>query len=213
MPLRVIILFYFVFSNIHNPRALIRKLRVITRYRRIQETLREFPHIQKDCLLRQFSLTAETTKESLGFVSTTIKEWFEKKPLPFLSLCRRIRMKSTIRYLHRKGIKLGVYSDYPIGGKLHFLGISQYISTILSADDPFVYGFKPNTNGFIIAANRMELDPSEVLYVGDRPEVDGAGARRAGMQVIILRNLLKKKGSAHYPSVSSFNDLVKVLKA
>ncbi len=35
----------------------------------------------------------------------------------------------------------------------------------------------------MVAAEKMKLQPSEILYIGDREEVDGVGATNAGMHV------------------------------
>jgi putative hydrolase of the HAD superfamily len=40
---------------------------------------------------------------------------------------------------------------------------------------------KPATEIFLMASKRLKLQPSQVLYVGDLEEIDGVGARSAGM--------------------------------
>jgi FMN phosphatase YigB (HAD superfamily) len=51
---------------------------------------------------------------------------------------------------------------------------------------PAINAFKPHPRGFEEACARLGLEPSEVLYVGDRAEVDGVGARAAGMRCAIV---------------------------
>lgn len=46
---------------------------------------------------------------------------------------------------------------------------------------------KPSTAFFELALGEMGLDASEVLVVGDDPETDGEGARRAGCRVAMVR--------------------------
>jgi len=210
-PLRVIMILVLITLNMHNPKELLRKIKVIMSFRKAQETLRRYPQKDVDYPSRQIHITSENTGESPAYISETIQEWIENKPLPYLRLCRRKRIKTVIALLHETGLKLGVYSDYPVEKKLDALDISQYISVIVSASDPEVNGFKPQTNGFSVAARRMGLNPSEILYVGDRPDVDGAGASAAGMQVVILNGLLKKKTTREYPSISSHYDLLKII--
>jgi putative hydrolase of the HAD superfamily len=45
---------------------------------------------------------------------------------------------------------------------------------------------KPDPRVFGMALSRLGVSPSEALYVGDIYEVDVVGARRAGMDVILL---------------------------
>jgi len=53
--------------------------------------------------------------------------------------------------------------------------------------DSQLVGFeKPDPRIFEWALERMGLTPTETLYVGDLYEVDVVGARRAGMEVILL---------------------------
>lgn len=209
-PLRVIIAFLVVISNLFSPKELIRKVKVIIKYRKSQELMRT-ENSQKECYKGQIMHTAEKTREHPSYISDVIEEWFEKRPLPFIHLCRRRGMKKALDRWYKNGIKLGVFSDYPVEGKLNALGISRFITTTVSSSDTDVHGFKPNTNGFAVAARKMGMDPSAILYVGDRSEVDGIGASNAGMQVVILKSTLRKRTNCNYTSVRSFHDLMKIV--
>jgi FMN phosphatase YigB (HAD superfamily) len=57
---------------------------------------------------------------------------------------------------------------------------------ILCATDPDVGALKPHPRGFERASARWRLDPAEVLFVGDRIDVDAAGAAAAGMPCVII---------------------------
>ena len=207
-PLRTIMLLLLVLLNLLKPRELKRKVRVIRQYRKAQEILRESLGMQAGNRNSQLLLTAHRTGESVPFISDVIEEWFEKRPLPFLRFCCRRRLNRSMGLLNKKGITLGIFSDYPAEKKLEALGISKYIKTVISSSDEGVQGFKPKTNGFTIAAGKMGLKPSEILYVGDRPEVDGPGGVDAGMQVAIIKSFLRN-GNAHgYRSLNSLSDLV-----
>jgi putative hydrolase of the HAD superfamily len=43
---------------------------------------------------------------------------------------------------------------------------------------------KPHPESFAQLLTRLEMDPHEVLYVGDDPEADVGGARSAGMRTV-----------------------------
>ena len=61
--------------------------------------------------------------------------------------------------------------------------------------DSQLVGFeKPDPRIFEWALERMGLPPTEALYVGDLYEVDVVGARRAGMDVILLDPAGKHRG-------------------
>ena len=210
-PLRVIMILLLFFLNIHQPRELFRKIKIIKYYRKAQEILRSKMQLQKGCSNKQIGLASEMTGESPEYVEKTIKEWFERRPLPYLFLCRRRGINDFISRLYKMGYKIGAFSDYPVDGKLQALGLYEYFSTIVSSQNPEVFGFKPKTNGFAIASRRMGLDVSEIFYIGDRPDVDGAGATAAGMPVIILNGIFKKKRNRHYLCVNSLNDVFEII--
>ncbi len=102
---------------------------------------------------------------------------------------------------------MGAYSDYPAVKKLSALGIAGAFESIISAEDPEVRGFKPHTNGFEVSAKKMGLLPEQILYVGDRVDVDGAGALQAGMGAAILSGR-PIKSNPRALRISSLNDLM-----
>ena len=65
-------------------------------------------------------------------------------------------------------------------------GVADRMSVALCATDPEINAFKPYPKGFLHACTLWGLRPEEVLYVGDRPEVDAVGALNAGMPCVIL---------------------------
>jgi FMN phosphatase YigB (HAD superfamily) len=79
-----------------------------------------------------------------------------------------------------------VFSDYDPDRKLDALGVRDLFDVTLAATDPEVNRFKPHPRGFLVGAARLGVEPSEVLYVGDRADVDGAGAAAAGMSSVII---------------------------
>lgn len=210
-PLRIVMILLLVAANLFRPRELMRKQKVILRYRESQEILRDLPDIEAVDRDSQVVLTSRKTGEPVSYVSEVIGEWFEGRPIPFLRLCKRRGLEESVTFLKKKGLRLGVFSDYPAERKLRALGISDSFGAVISLDDRRVHGFKPRSNGFEVAAADMGLSPSEVLYVGDRPEVDGEGASRAGMQVVIMRGFLKGKGDCAYPSVRCFRELLNAI--
>jgi len=201
-----------ILLNLFRPYELKRKLNVIRQYRKSQEILRESPEMESGNQNSQLLLTSRHTGESVPYISEVIDEWFEKRPLPFLRLCCRKGLIESMDLLNKRGIKLGVFSDYAAERKLEAMGVSKYIGTVVSSKDEEVRGFKPETNGFTIAAVKMGLKPSEILYVGDRPEVDGPGGVKAGMQVAIIKSFLRSNNAHEYRSLNSLSDLLMVIE-
>ena len=68
--------------------------------------------------------------------------------------------------------------------KLEKAGIRHYFSSLtLSAECGMC---KPSPSIFLLACDRMNVHPSETVYVGDRRDIDAEAARRVGMHGIWL---------------------------
>lgn len=185
-PVRITMAILIILTNILKPRSLKKHISVIKAFRQAQEHLRLNSPGAANCKRLQFELAAQLANQPIEVVEEIVEEWFLRRPLPFLQYCSRRKIHFTLQSLLTKGMKLGVFSDYPAAEKLSALGLDQYFSFAISVWDKEMSGFKPYTNGFNIAAERMGFHPTEILYVGDRPKVDGTGAHQAGMPCVII---------------------------
>ena len=84
-------------------------------------------------------------------------------------------------------VRLGVVSNFD--GRLHRilsqLGLAQTFEHVVVSSE--VGSDKPSPKIFTHALERFGVEPSDVVFVGDSPEEDWAGAERAGMQVFRLQ--------------------------
>jgi putative hydrolase of the HAD superfamily len=71
--------------------------------------------------------------------------------------------------------------------KREALGLREGFCLEACATDAGINAFKPDPKSFLWSCQRWDLVPAEVLHVGDRGEVDAAGAANAGMPRAILR--------------------------
>ena len=180
--------------------------RVIATFRNTREQLRDEPDGGPAIVTRQYAAVAERLHSSTDEVERIVDEWIYRRPLKWLRYCRRRDLAGLLDWLERRGLWKGVLSDYPAQAKLTALGLSGRFDVVVSSVDSDVNAFKPNPRGYLTAAMRWGLDPFEVLYVGDRIDVDVPGARAAGMPcallttrrvdpgVIGIRNLAELKG-------------------
>lgn len=78
--------------------------------------------------------------------------------------------------------------------------------------DPRIYCYdlgwaKPEPAPFLCAIESLKLEPSEIVYVGDRVEIDIEGARAVGMRTILIGG----KSDLADACVESVYDIVSVL--
>jgi putative hydrolase of the HAD superfamily len=182
--------------------------RALAEYRKAQETLRHRAHPAGAA--EQLQMAAERTRLPVGEIRAIVDEWMQVRPLKYLAGSRAYGLIELLAFLAARRLPIGVLSDYPAAQKLEALGIAGRFSLVLCAGDAEIGAFKPNGRGFALACARWNLDPVDVLYVGDRADVDGAGAAAAGMSAVIVTGsrLTKSTGAL---TVSSLERLRHVL--
>jgi FMN phosphatase YigB (HAD superfamily) len=160
-----------------------------------------------------------TMSELTGRKSAAMRDWFFKRYMP--SFCDVLRKY----YRPRPGAsellktiaalmpgKLAVYSDYPnVWQRLNALGIDAepFGDNVYSPDD---FGAqKPAARPFIEIAQRLDVQPRDMLVFGDRDDTDGAGAMSADMSYIRIEGGKKQKEESPYPSLTweEFAELVR----
>jgi HAD superfamily hydrolase (TIGR01549 family) len=174
-------------AAVRRPLAMRTALQVLRTYRLVHEELRRSAGAGVDQVAElQLWRTAARVQVPEGLVRRLVAEWMNERPLKHLRWCRRRGMHAAIETLVRQGIRVGVLSDYPAGGKLTALGLSPLMSPVLCTTDPEIDALKPHPRGFHRACELWRLSPDEVLYVGDRTDVDAIGARAAGLRCAIV---------------------------
>jgi HAD superfamily hydrolase (TIGR01549 family) len=159
--------------------------RILQAYRRAHEELRGVASREPVATL-QLRRAADRAQCSEQEARATVVEWMHERPLKYLRFCRRRDLLPLLEDLKARGLRLGVLSDYPSIEKLRVLGIDGFFSPVLCTTDPDVNALKPSPRGYWRACEIWKLPPEEVLYVGDRPEVDARGAVEAGSQCAVL---------------------------
>ena len=208
LPIRIIVISALVINNIFAPVYLLRIIKILRSYRKMQEILRD--NSGSHCALpdTQLQMTVEASRELPGFVQQTVAEWMMKRPLPFLKYFLRSGLVNFLKMMEGRALKLGVYSDYPCTDKLEHMNIANFFSSVVSSCDPDVQKLKPDPKGFLVCSKELGLKPEEVLFVGDRESVDAVGAERSGMQVVLVGGIFKKKSlSGKQSRYRSFNTL------
>jgi putative hydrolase of the HAD superfamily len=192
--LRILVVIRLAMFLLIRPFKTTRVIKIIWHYRRAQEWLRKNISTNKLTPDAQLVRTVQKAGISREEVSRCISEWMEKVPLSFLSLCSRRRLIRLILTWNRLGVPMAIYSDYPVEDKLRKLGLQNQIGVVVCSGDADVMSFKPAARGFKVAAEKMGLAPSQIVYIGDREDVDAIGAQNAGMiPIIITKNKKRNK--------------------
>jgi HAD superfamily hydrolase (TIGR01549 family) len=105
-----------------------------------------------------------------------------QRPGKWLRLFRRQPLLAELHAFKQQQGVLALVSDYPARRKLQALGVSALFDVVVAngeAGGP--RWLKPNPEGLLSAAERLGVNAERCLVLGDRADVDGEAARRAGM--------------------------------
>ena len=212
--LRVFMAAEFARAAAARPWRMRRLASIITTFRRTREQLRAHARAMGALDDLQFEVTAARLGLDIAEVREVIGDWIFNRPLPYLRFVRRSGVEELLDALERQRLRIGALSDYPTDAKLEALGVASRFSVRLCTTDRTINAFKPHPRGFLVACEHWGLAPQEVLYVGDRPEVDAAGAAAAGTRCVIVGGGRQRGGrSGGTPTVRQFADVARHVRA
>lgn len=157
----------------------LRTPRLLAVYRRLREQLAD-DEVQdfEQVLLAQ---TADRCRLPPPNVAALATEWLEQRPLRYIPACRYDGLPELFQRLRARGKRIAILSDYPAYAKLQATGLTADI--IVCASDVGV--LKPHPRGLQLAMALAGAAPASTVMIGDRPERDGAAARRSGAHALI----------------------------
>ena len=142
--------------------------------------------------LRGKAFSSEEAFYEAFFGGGVSRDWYFGEYMPdtvrLLKKHYRIRhwVQPTMESLRNKGVKVAVLSDYGfVNEKLEAIGFNLSWADLI-VDAPSVGGLKPCKAPFLYIAEKLGVDPSECVVVGDRPDTDGAGSVLAGMDFRLI---------------------------
>jgi len=119
------------------------------------------------------NITEEAARKEINKLFYTEWEQIFKRVKPFPGI------KNVLAELKQTEIKLAVMSDFPVGNKLKYFGLEGFWDVAISSEDSGK--LKPHAQAYSYLADKLELLPSEILYVGNNYKYDIIGSKNAGM--------------------------------
>ena len=119
-------------------------------------------------------------------------------------------VEACFRGLKRRGFKLGIISnwDATLEQLIRSVGLLPYLDDVVAS--AAVGCRKPSSAIFEIALERMGVEPSQAVHVGDLPEADGDGASNAGIRPVIIDRASRFE-TCPYETIPVLTDLVSLL--
>ena len=160
----------------------LRDLKILRDFRleREKNALKAIDNIEE----AQYLWAAEASGVSPEKVYDVVREWIFRIPLRFIPYYRYSGVSEFFDNLQSRGIVTAIFSDYPAGDKMTAMGLSS--SYIFCATDKNIDRLKPDPKGLFVIAETLRIPIERCLLIGDRDDIDGECARRAGAQCLIL---------------------------
>lgn len=161
------------------------------------------------CLMLGF-LHGKITEESIARMTERVeRQMYAGWERTYRSVKPRPGLRDAFLAFKERGWKTAVLSDFPLGPKLHALGIEDLVDAALSSEDT---GYlKPDKRVFLSLLFCIDVAPENVLYVGDSYRKDVLGSRASGMQSCLITSDSRKLYPGADLVVTSFPELVSLL--
>ena len=185
-----------------------RTIKVLKAFRELREDLRSLGDGSPCLDDAQYAEPARKLGIDPDVVRSAVADWMLERPLPHLFDAGRTALRPILAALKGWDLPIGVFSDYPVEAKLAALGVDDMVDVTVCATEADVNAFKPHPRGFLVAAERMGVPAEEVVYVGDRVQVDAAGAAAAGMRCLVVG---AAASGPHHVAVETFEEIPNVL--
>lgn len=187
-PFRIRMLLYLISYVITHPFS-IKDLFLIKKYREIREDWEKYEsQMEFDSKLslddRQYEYVAAKKNVSAERVKKAVEFFILEAPLKLLPSYRDEKLAQIIAELRNKGIKVIVYSDYPVDNKLDALNIKA--DACFTSADKEIGCMKPDPKGLDYILKTFNMSSEEAIMIGDRYEKDGLAATGNQMDYVIL---------------------------
>jgi putative hydrolase of the HAD superfamily len=170
---------------LRNPFTMVPVLRVFRDLHRIRFRLRGLGPF-RDFRREQARLLAKKRRISEDKAARLVQRVIDQR---WMKVFTRVRLfdgvQDTLETLHRRGVRIGVVSDYPVAPKLAGIGLTDFpFAALVNSEE--VGALKPHPAPFQKASELLGMDPEKILHVGDREDCDVAGAQLAGFRAALF---------------------------
>ncbi|MGE4585472.1 MAG: HAD family hydrolase [Sphaerochaeta sp.] len=164
-------------------------------YRRDQERVPTIPNTREGLLDRQARLVLSHLGQPaesgrlLRLRAQIDRQFYHAWERSFRTIQPFPGLREALLAAKQQNIRIAVFSDFPLAGKLQNLGIEDLVDQAYSAEES---GYlKPSPLAFSYLLDRLAVDPDQVLFMGDSYQKDCQGAKRAGMYACLITRRAK----------------------
>ncbi|MDR2193497.1 MAG: HAD family hydrolase [Treponema sp.] len=160
------------------------KARAILRSTRVGDPLYEQEFYEAQAFLMAHIMDRHADKPEVAAMRESIERLIYRGWEPLFKNVRLFpHVPEVLAALKRKGLKLGLLSDFPLKQKLIALGLSGMWDAALCSEE--IGRLKPDPKPFMALAETLGTCPARILYAGNSRRYDVAGAAHAGMKTAL----------------------------
>jgi putative hydrolase of the HAD superfamily len=176
--------------------------------RRIQDGQPLSDETREGFLDRQAALVAQRYKKDVGVVKESIDTQFYRAwERTFTTITPFPYLRETLEQVKREGVRIILFSDFPIAEKPMTLGIADLVDDAFTSEES---GYlKPSRKAFEYLVSKSGTERSKILYIGDSYDKDCIGAADAGLVSWYLgKKKMGKKASRSFASWSKIKAVI-----
>ena len=181
--------------------------RLFSAFGRARRTLRgEKPGV--DLRHRQAEIVAKLLGIKTAVAANAVEKIiYQQWPSTFRRLRPYYYVPETLTHLRGNGLRLGIISDSPFARqKLRALGLNDGWNLVVTADE--VGMLKPNPEPFLRVVDDFQIQPKEILFIGNSYSKDIMGAHQVGMRTAHRTRRKVAAGIAEF-SFSNYSSFLK----
>ena len=129
---------------------------------------------QAHLMARRLHISSIRAREKVDAICYRALEPYFKRIKPYRGVVE------TIAAFKAAGLKIALFSDFPPEQKGDLWGLIPLCDVMLGSET--AGALKPSPYSFGILAQKLELKPEEILYIGNSKKYDVGGANAAGMK-------------------------------
>ena len=183
LPMRICMAFILSAYYLIRPRR-ISELILIQDYRQLRE--KRFAADKKNFYILQLEKISEKYKMPVSEIEKLLEFWFFEKPLHLIKKFQRKNLIESIIQHQQLGVKMIVYSDYPVNKKISAVDFKPDYT--FYSNDEIIKCMKPDSSGLKNILESLKIKADEVIFIGDRDDRDGLCAKNAGVDYLNVKN-------------------------
>jgi HAD superfamily hydrolase (TIGR01549 family) len=145
--------------------------------------IREREEFRQESYIQQIEYVSGKAKIGKEELDNAIQHWMFQYPLRLVGNYADKYLISILTDVQGRGVKVIIYSDYPVEDKLEVLGVKpDYVFY------PGVNGIdslKPSQEAMEVVMEKVNMKPYDLLFIGDRQDKDGVSAELVGIKFVL----------------------------